>query len=148
MAYPLGTESLAERLTRRISARNLALFIAQSLEALALLHQHRIVHCDIKPENFIIFPGPSLRLADFGIARLAIRTLHASGSGTLGHMAPEQAMGKPSSRSAMRMPFSWWPTGWEGRDLAVKPLLPSSTICAGTSRSKRSASWRPSPGSA
>jgi serine/threonine-protein kinase len=99
MAFQLGTESLAERLSRRLSSENLAIFIDQSLEALALLHEHRIVHCDIKPENFIIFPGPTLRLADFGIARIAIRTLHASGSGTLGHMAPEQAMGKPSFRS-------------------------------------------------
>ena len=99
MAFQLGTETLADRLSRRLSSAHLALFIDQSLEALAVLHQNRIVHCDIKPENFIIFPGPTLRLADFGIARIAIRTLHASGSGTLGHMAPEQAMGKPTFRS-------------------------------------------------
>ena len=99
MAFQLGTESLADRLSRRLSSGNLSILVEQSLEALALLHQHRIVHCDIKPENFIIFPGPTLRLADFGIARVAIRTLHASGSGTLGHMAPEQAMGKPTFRS-------------------------------------------------
>lgn len=99
LVYPLGIENLADRLTRRISNQNLAIYIDHCLEGLALLHQHRIIHCDIKPENFIVFPGPSLRLADFGIARLAIRTLRASGSGTLGHMAPEQAMGKPSFRS-------------------------------------------------
>lgn len=99
MAFLLGIESLADRLRRRLSSDNLAIFVDESLEALALLHQRRIVHCDLKPENFIIFPGPTLRLADFGIARVAIRTLHASGSGTLGHMAPEQAMGKPSFRS-------------------------------------------------
>ncbi|MDA9831336.1 serine/threonine protein kinase [Akkermansiaceae bacterium] len=99
MASPLGVESLAERLTRRISSKNLSLFIDQSLQALAALHQHGIAHCDIKPENFILFPGPTLRLADFGISRFAVRTLNASGSGTLGYMAPEQAMGKPSFRS-------------------------------------------------
>ena len=58
-----------------------------------------VMHCDIKPENFIIFSGNRLRLADFGIARVAQKTIKASGSGTVGHMAPEQAMGRPSLKS-------------------------------------------------
>jgi serine/threonine protein kinase len=40
-----------------------------------------------------------LRLADFGIARFAQHTVRASGSGTVGYLAPEQALGKPSLRS-------------------------------------------------
>jgi serine/threonine-protein kinase len=99
LAYPLGEESLADRLTRRVSSQNLALIIDHCLESIAHLHQNRVIHCDIKPENFILFPGPCLRLADFGIARIANRTLNASGSGTLGYMAPEQALGRPSFRA-------------------------------------------------
>ena len=41
-------------------------------------------------------------MADLGIARVsmkAMRTVRGSGSGTLGHMAPDQAMGRPSARS-------------------------------------------------
>ncbi len=137
MAYPLGQESLADRLTRRISSTNLDTLIGNCLEGLAELHARRIIHCDIKPENFIVFPGPTLRLADFGIARLAKRTLHASGSGTLGYMAPEQAMGRASPRSDVfalgllihRMitarlpdyPFKWPPPGNERLRRKARP---------------------------
>jgi serine/threonine-protein kinase len=44
-----------------------------------------------------------LQLTDFGIAKVAQRTIAhtmvASGSGTVGYMAPEQAMGRPSAKS-------------------------------------------------
>jgi serine/threonine protein kinase len=69
------------------------------LDAVAYAHRSHIVHCDIKPENLILFPNNRLRLTDFGIAKIAHRTLRGSGTGTVGYMAPEQAMGKPSSRS-------------------------------------------------
>ena len=58
MTYPLGVESLSSRLSRRVSADNVKLFMSQALEAIAELHRRRIIHCDIKPENFIVFPGP------------------------------------------------------------------------------------------
>ncbi|MHC5108724.1 MAG: protein kinase domain-containing protein [Planctomycetota bacterium] len=99
IVYPLGEESLADRITRRMSTKTAVSMMEQMLEAVAVAHRQRILHCDIKPENFIIFPENRLRLADFGIARIAMRTLVASGTGTVGYMAPEQAMGKPSLRS-------------------------------------------------
>lgn len=129
IALPLGEKTLGDRLRSRISLETVLDFAEQMLEAVAYAHRQRIIHCDIKPDNFIIFPGNRLRLADFGIAKVAQRTVRASGSGTLGHMAPEQAMGKPSLRSDVfslglviyRMltgrlpewPFLWPPPGYD-----------------------------------
>lgn len=96
---PLGLENLGERMQRRL-ARTTALSYAEQLaEALAYSHRRRVIHCDVKPENLIVFPERRLRLADFGLARVALRSLNASGSGTVGYLAPEQALGKPSLRS-------------------------------------------------
>jgi serine/threonine-protein kinase len=71
------------------------------LDALAYAHEQRVIHCDIKPDNVILFPENHIRLADFGIAKVSLRTrtIVGSGQGTVGYIAPEQAMGKPSFRS-------------------------------------------------
>ncbi len=99
LAYPLGDESLADRLTRRLGRPMILEFSEQLLSALAYAHARRIVHCDVKPDNVILFPEGRIRLGDFGLARISLKTIIASGSGTLGYMAPEQAMGRPSPRS-------------------------------------------------
>ncbi|MCA8959655.1 MAG: serine/threonine protein kinase [Planctomycetes bacterium] len=99
IVYPLAKRSLSERLQSRMSVETVMDFAGQMLEALAYAHARGILHCDIKPDNVLIFDDRHLRLTDFGIARVARRTVKASGSGTLGAMAPEQAMGKPSQRS-------------------------------------------------
>ena len=101
IASPLGEQSLASRLRYRISARTALDYAGQLLDALAYAHEQRIIHCDIKPDNIILFDDGRVRLADFGIAKVAMRTrtVLGSGAGTVGYMAPEQAMGKPSFRS-------------------------------------------------
>ncbi len=96
---PLGVESLADRLQRRLSRQTALSFMGQLLSGLACAHRRRIAHLDVKPENLVLFPENRLRLADFGLARVVARTMRASGSGTVGFLAPEQAMGKPSLRS-------------------------------------------------
>jgi eukaryotic-like serine/threonine-protein kinase len=96
ISMPLGEDTLGARLQRRISTAKALDFTRQILEAVAHAHEHRIIHCDIKPDNFILFPGDQLRLTDFGFSKLARkRRIEASGSGTVGYVAPEQAMGRP-----------------------------------------------------
>ena len=99
IAMELGEESLADRIERRTSTANKMDLARQGLAALAYAHEHKIIHCDIKPENFILFPDNQLKLADFGFAKRCVRTLKASGSGTIDYIAPEQAMGRPKFQS-------------------------------------------------
>ena len=99
IALPLGEESLEERLARRLSLRTALDLGEQLLRAVAFAHEQHVIHCDVKPDNLLLFPDGRLRLTDFGISKVAHRTISASGAGTVGYMAPEQAMGRPSRRS-------------------------------------------------
>ena len=99
IAMELGERSLADRMERRMSTARAMDLAGQALAGLAHAHEHKIIHCDIKPENFILFPGNQLKLADFGFAKLSLRTLKASGSGTIDYISPEQAMGRPKFQS-------------------------------------------------
>ena len=139
IVFPLGEKSLDDRLRRRVSLHTALYYSEQLIEAVAYAHRLRIIHCDIKPENVIIFGGNRLRLTDFGIAKVALRTVRASGTGTVGYMAPEQAMGKPSFRSDVfslglilyRMfagewpewPYHWPPAGHQKLRGRVHPEL-------------------------
>jgi len=129
IAFPLGEQSLDERLGRRMSLRTALDLGEQLLRALSYAHENRVIHCDVKPDNLLLFPGGRLRLTDFGISKVAHRTISASGAGTVGYMAPEQAMGRPSARSDVfaaglvlwqmfsgylpEWPFDWPPPGYE-----------------------------------
>lgn len=98
IASRLGEQSLQDRMRKRISFESALDLMIQMVSAAAYAHGQRIIHCDIKPDNLLFFNG-RLQLADFGIAKVARKTIKGSGSGTVGYMAPEQAMGKPSAKS-------------------------------------------------
>ncbi len=66
-------------------------------------HQHKIIHCDIKPENILLnvtAQGWTARISDFGIARVIQEAQNLSqGDGYTGspaYMAPERIYGKYS----------------------------------------------------
>ena len=99
VVFPLGEETLLQRMSRRLSLDTAFDMAEQILRATAEAHKHHVIHCDIKPENVIMFSGNRIRLADFGIAKVSQKTIQGGGTGTVGYMAPEQAMGKPSFRS-------------------------------------------------
>jgi serine/threonine protein kinase len=68
-------------------------------EILDYMHQHDVVHRDLKPGNIMVCNDGSLRIIDFGIAKsLAMRRVTFGGfspkMGTPDYMAPEQIKGQ------------------------------------------------------
>ena len=70
-------------------------FSIQIAKALEHAHSRGIVHRDIKPHNIMILKDGSIKVADFGIARIgsAQNTLTREALGSVHYISPEQAKG-------------------------------------------------------
>ncbi len=91
-------EALWQRRDRQLPAHEVAQLMCQVLDILSAAHKGGIVHRDVKPENLFIERDGTLRVLDFGVARVLEGTLtetrDGSVIGTLPYMAPEQMLGK------------------------------------------------------
>ncbi len=67
--------------------------VRQALDGIEQAHHHGVIHRDIKPANLILTPGGTVKVMDFGIARLRgsqrMTRTHFT-IGTAAYMAPEQ----------------------------------------------------------
>lgn len=98
MQYAEG-ETFEERIERegRIPPREAVAICCKVLEGLGHAHQNQVVHRDIKPSNIIVRKDGSVKVTDFGIAKITRdNKLTQTGQtmGTVRYMAPEQVRGK------------------------------------------------------
>lgn len=75
--------------------------MADLCDGLAFAHKAGIIHRDVKPANIMVDEEGTLKILDFGIARLAESagmTQAGMMIGTLNYMSPEQVTGQPADR--------------------------------------------------
>lgn len=81
----------------RISAPTAVQIAIRILSALQHAHQNGIIHRDIKPQNILMNADGHVKVADFGIARMANSSTLTKGDSVMGsvhYFSPEQAQGQ------------------------------------------------------
>jgi RND family efflux transporter MFP subunit len=106
IAMELATTALYECLKEAVSQghkgiarEKLLTYMQEAAKGIDHLNSLNVMHRDIKPQNLLLVGG-SVKVADFGLARLMEQSiLSASGAMTPAYAAPEFLSGKVSTRS-------------------------------------------------
>ena len=82
--------------------------LRQAASALDYAHSREIVHRDVKPANIMVTADGTVKITDFGIARITSSTLTQTGTvmGTPSYMSPEQVRGDPIEGSSDQFSLS------------------------------------------
>lgn len=69
----------------------------QVADGLAFAHHNEVIHCDIKPANIMVLDSGTVKIMDFGVARLPTgsRTFADNVLGSPRYISPEQIAGRP-----------------------------------------------------
>lgn len=82
-----------------------ARLVAEIAAGVHAAHQAGLIHCDLKPQNVLLSPSGTPKVADFGIARRGEdepgERLHSYVRGNLAFMSPEQFAGRDASVSIL-----------------------------------------------
>lgn len=97
MEYVEGVDLRKLMRTQEVSPRESLNIVGRICDALQYAHDAGVVHRDIKPENILIDRAGTVKIADFGLAKLVGRELGSvtltrsdQSMGTPQYMAPEQ----------------------------------------------------------
>ncbi|CCE64009.1 hypothetical protein TPHA_0G01730 [Tetrapisispora phaffii CBS 4417] len=85
------------KLGGRISEKVLGKIAESVLKGLSYLHEKKVIHRDIKPQNILLNDKGEIKLCDFGVSGEAVNSLATTFTGTSYYMAPERIKGQPYS---------------------------------------------------
>ena len=97
-----STEALRDKLNlvsgHNLSPQEACQVMLQLTEGVSYIHEHGLLHRDLKPDNLFYLPDGSVKITDFGISsKIGEKTSGDAITGTVYYCAPEILMGEPAN---------------------------------------------------